>query len=164
LLFGGRNHESAQDFNAIHHYDITGNIWTYLQAQMPIDNEVNYAATTALNESYVVFFGGWHQKKYLYSDTIFMFELSTHKFLKSEIKCPKASIYRAITKRNKEMDVLLVNGFVRKYCQSMNNISDDLLMLLQSWYCTEMIYLLDINDQHHFKVLSSDLFVGLTPM
>ena len=144
LLFNEKDSESQQIL--VEHYDSISNVWTSLYVKLPIDEQqqrMNFGITTALNDKFIVFFGGYNQSNSTYSDEIFMFELSTHKFMISKLKCPTAGLYRAIAVSNQEMDAILVNGYVRMYCL----LSDDLLNLLQLLYSSEMIYLLDINGK-----------------
>eukprot|EP01084_Bolivina_argentea_P206793 352957_1 len=156
LFFDGFDDEAP-----IYEYNYNKKLFFKLNVSLPKPYRVNFGITTVMNEKYILFFGGY--MKGVYYDDIFIFSVQTNTFTKSKIKCPKPTIYEAITFENSKRDELIVFGYMRKEW-NLNNFSQDifppfyLLKLIQLWYWTGVTYLINKNSRERWKINTIDLF------
>eukprot|EP01084_Bolivina_argentea_P031173 57705_1 len=105
------------------------------------------SCTMAINNKYVLLFGGWDYHNGVNCDDIYIYSLK-HKTLKlAKMKCPSKGKFYAITINNIIKDEKLTFGYVRnqwKIC-NMNHYFPPyyLLKLIHSYYLNEFVYLLD---------------------
>eukprot|EP01084_Bolivina_argentea_P220702 373989_1 len=148
LLFGARD-GYFNYMNYILEFNMKTKQWNKLSLSLP-QRVSSICCTMAINNKYVLIFGGFHAY-----DNIYIYSLQ-HKTLKqSKIKCPSESTFCAITVNDNVKDEKLTFGYVRnqwKVCD-MNHYFPPyyLLKLIHSYYLNEFVYLLDKRRKKHYK-------------
>eukprot|EP01083_Nonionella_stella_P166894 559434_1 len=154
-------------WDRLHTYDIVKHKWNMLpsiSARLPEYRFVNYESgiTTVLNDQYVLLFGGREGTLFggittVFSDTIWIFDVSTQTFRKSKVVCPIKASFKACTVTDNRRNELVVFGFVRDLIP--NQFPPIYLMkLVQSWYWVGTTFLMDSHCAQHWKINTLDLF------
>eukprot|EP01084_Bolivina_argentea_P003529 6639_1 len=122
----------------------------------------NVHCTMAIRNRYVLIFGGITSKfPDVYSDNIYIYCMGSKTLRISSVKCPSKSMFKAITVNNEGKDEKTVFGYMRKQW-NVCDIEDHsfppfyLLKLIHSYYLNEIVYLLDISNNKHYKMSTLD--------
>merc|ERR1719245_460115 len=102
--------EIGSEKSGIYSLDINKMQWKKVSITMPKPERVNFGITSALNNKYVILFGGYSG---CFHDDIFIFSLSTHTLTKSRVKCPERGVFEAMTMNNNKDNDLIVDGYIR---------------------------------------------------
>ena len=113
VLFGGYDYaitQSVKDLDDIWCYDINEDKWSMINIKLPIGmNSFGYSITP--DQRYVIIFGGEVKDKLV--DDIWIWDLQTMEFIKSELKCPMPAGFRVMMMPFDINDVILVQAWIR---------------------------------------------------
>ncbi len=161
LLFGGDDYSNRKCSDSILEFEISTNKWKKLSVTLPKRMD-NVHCLKAMNNKYVLIFGGYDNDENGWSDDIFIFCIKDKTIKKSNIKCPSKGTFSGVTVSDKEKDKKAVFGYVRKEWK-LCEISDHcfppnyLLGLMHSYYFNEYVYLLDEMKKKHYKMSMFDI-------
>ncbi|MCP4990088.1 MAG: hypothetical protein GY928_29805, partial [Colwellia sp.] len=113
LLFGGFDYTNNQDSDSILEFELSTNKWNKLSVTLPKKMDSAHCLM-AMNNKYVLIFGGYDNDGNGWSDNIFIFCIKNKTIKKSNIKCPSKGIFSGVTVGDKEKDKKAVFGYVRK--------------------------------------------------
>ena len=98
-----------------------------------------YVLTT--DEKYVIIFGGWDQAIWGDGDDIYIWNLESMEFRKSEKKCPTKSQFHACI-MGYQVDDLLVHGYLRMCSKDdIEYLPQDIVKLVGHWCCNDFLHL-----------------------
>ncbi len=153
LLFGGCNGNNDESVDYILEFNMNTKQWNKLEVTLP--QKMSYiSCTMAINNKYVLLFGGWDGERCY--DDIYIYSLKHKTIRQSKMKCPSKSVFEAITVNNNIKDEKLTFGYIRKEWKicNINNyfLPYYLLKLIHSYYLNEYVYLLDKRTKKHCKI------------
>ena len=158
--------ETEPDFcTSLYRYDLDSDSTTCLPWTHIGFPDVSWSGcVTTLDERYLIQFGGISIEccdgpgscmRQSCTDDIIIFDFLKEAVYISEIRCPKAMAFHAVSLGMKENDELMCFGWVR--LSSPQLIPIYLIQLMLKWYVNERIFLLGWDHQHecdspHWKV------------
>merc|ERR1712130_829857 len=144
LMFGGYDESKSKHHDNIYEYKINGNKWNKMSIKMPKPMYVDQC-TLAIRNKFVLFFGSYNHDDGNKGD-IFIYSVSKRTFIKSTVKCPKDSVYHAITINDEKRDEKTVFGYIRKQWK-LSQIPQHhfppyyILTLMSSFYYNEFVHI-----------------------
>ena len=163
LLFGGIGIDYYNEYeqDTIYSYSISNKKWNTLSTQLPIPL-CYFGYVLTKDEKKIIIFGGfsiyWENM-----NAIYICDIDTMKFKKADILCPTLnSIYGAVIMDCYDNNELLTYGYLRliwksKLFLNLRFISMDVILIINSMYCMEYVYLLDTKN-NHWKIKLVDIF------
>ena len=158
ILFGGKTPDFLRD--EINTFDTKKNSWqtsNHFRLPKPLSD---FAITSVLDNSFIIFFGGNTTECYdnEYSDDIFIYSLNDKIFTTSKIKCPQQIISpQAYSINDRKKDHLIIFGSVRDIWKKFK-IADSLfppeylIKIICLYYWNEFIHLFGVNCHYNIDI------------
>ena len=141
---GGRSPKYRERTDIIRKYSIPTQQWEELEIKLP-HKITEFGHVITKDERFIIIMGGYGGIKEYYQDTIFILDLYTMQFSKSDIRLPFAQECEAIIMESKDENNLLVHGYIRKETEKFNNlfIPFALISLLSIWHSIEYLHIMN---------------------
>ena len=139
-------------------YDIKSTKSQDIEWKLPIS--IYYAAEIlTTDEKYLILFGGVFGENTMDKiDDIYIVDIMNNLCYKSKIKCPiKAMRLNAYLMVDGDRNELLIEGFVRNCWNDeqfgdMRYLSDDVILVIVSYFSADFVHLFDKSDGKHWKI------------
>eukprot|EP01083_Nonionella_stella_P025428 70029_1 len=139
LLFGGMDSMKHQCLNTIYSYCVKSKTWNKLNVKLPI-SLTDFGIVLTRDSRFVVLFGGRKSEMFTnHSDDIVVYDVQHETIVMCAIKCPHASMFKAVITDHFHNALLLVYGYIR----GMDVVKPpaDVMDTLHSYYPIESEYI-----------------------
>ena len=167
ISFGGGENEQDHMYG-VREYDITENMWSYLNdldfGDDTLASKFGYALSS--DEKYIFILGGLDEEVHEYgvmdSDRIYVVDTVTREIRRKDIKCPvEGQCHAFISPRfSLHKSDILSTGFARKCTDHDRFIPMDIIWLIASWIQEDYLHLLK-DGGAHFKISTNAIISAM---
>ena len=165
-LIGGFDYNSWWCIDHIHSYSITNDKWKPLHIKLP-ESLRKCTCICTIDERYIIIFGG-HDSRHVSTDKIFIIDTELLEIKESSIKCPMKGLFHACLVDDKTRSDLIVNGFINecwneekfKNNENLRYPSDDIIGLIISFHCVQIVHLFERYVIAHWTIHLIDLLMS----